>query len=98
MAGMAEGRAEIEILGQRLHIRGQGSPEYIRELADYLSTRAQIVRDQARVYDPLRLSLLAGLHIADELHRARAREDRLAARVDQLVAELDRALEQPHRT
>jgi len=93
MASMPEGRADVEILGQRLHIRGQGSPEYIRELADYLSARAQIVRDQARVYDPLRLSLLAGLHVVDELHRVRAREVRLLARVDQLVAELDRALE-----
>lgn len=95
---MTEGRADVEILGQRLHVRGQGSPEYIRELADYLNARAQVVRDQARVYDPLRLSLLAGLHVADELHRARAREVRLAAQVEQLVAQLDRVLGSAHGT
>jgi cell division protein ZapA (FtsZ GTPase activity inhibitor) len=57
---MTEGRADVEILGQRLSVRGRGTPEYIHELADYLNGRIESVRDQARVFDPLRLSLLAG--------------------------------------
>src|SRR4029453_1967367 len=90
---MTEGRADVEILGQRLSVRGRGTPEYIQELADYLNGRIQSVRDQARVFDPLRLSLLAGLHVVDELYRCRetaveretdpqvlARGDRLAGR------------------
>jgi cell division protein ZapA (FtsZ GTPase activity inhibitor) len=90
---MAETRAEIEILGQRLVVRGEGTPEYIRGLADYLDARVRTAREQARVYDPLRLSLLAGLHVADELFRGREREAALAARVDQLIERLDEALE-----
>jgi cell division protein ZapA (FtsZ GTPase activity inhibitor) len=89
---MSEGRAEIEILGQRITVRGQGEPEYIRELAAYLDGRIRTVRDQARVYDPVRLSLLAGLHIADELFRSRAREAALTDRLDGLLARLDGAL------
>lgn len=89
---MNEGRAEIEILGQRITVRGQGTPEYIRGLAEYLDGRIRTVREQARVYDPIRLSLLAGLHVADELFRLREREASLAARVDTLVAQLDQAL------
>ncbi len=50
---------------------GGGTPEYIQELAEYLNGRIQSVRDQARVFDPLRLSLLAGLHVVDELYRQR---------------------------
>ena len=57
---MTEGRADVEILGQRLSVRGRGTPEYIHELAEYLNGRIESVRDQARVFDPLRLSLLAG--------------------------------------
>ena len=68
---MTEGRADVEILGQRLSVRGRGTPEYIHELADYLNGRIQAVREQARVFDPLRLSLLAGLHVVDELYRCR---------------------------
>ncbi len=89
---MSEGRAEIEILGQRIAVRGQGSPEYIRGLAEYLDRMIRTVREQAQVHEPTRLSVLAGLHIADELFRAREREAGLAARVDSLVERLGRAL------
>ncbi len=73
-------------------MRGEGTPEYIRGLADYLDSRIRSVRDHAHVYDPLRLSLLAGLHVVDELSRSRAREAALAARIDELASRLREAL------
>lgn len=90
---MTEGRADVEILGQRLSVRGRGTPEYILELADYLNERVQTVREQARVFDPLRLSLLAGLHVVDELYRCREADAELVARVERLAARLGAALE-----
>jgi len=96
---MTEGRADVEILGQRLSVRGRGTPEYIHELAQYLNGRIQSVRDQARVFDPLRLSLLAGLHVVDELYRCRETEGvpgtdaQLLARVDRLTERLGAVLE-----
>jgi cell division protein ZapA len=90
---MTEGRAEIEILGQRITIRGRGSPEYIRDLAQYLDGKIRTVREQAQVTEPTRLSVLAGLHVVDELFRSREREASLAAQVDSLVQRLGRALE-----
>ena len=89
---MTEGRADVEILGQRLSVRGRGTPEYIQQLADHLNGRIQTVREQARVFDPLRLSLLAGLHVVDELYRSREGEG--AHRVDaQVMARVDRLTE-----
>jgi len=96
---MTEGRADVEILGQRLSVRGRGTPEYIHELADYLNGRIETVREQARVFDPLRLSLLAGLHVVDELYRCRETEAErgtdaaLVARVDRLAKRLGAFLE-----
>src|SRR6185295_200223 len=96
---MTEGRADVEILGQRLSVRGRGTPEYIEGLAEYLNGRIQTVRDQARVFDPLRLSLLAGLHVVDELYRQRETERtpgmdaQLLARVDRLTERLGAVLE-----
>jgi cell division protein ZapA (FtsZ GTPase activity inhibitor) len=90
---MTEGRADVEILGQRLSVRGRGTPEYIVRLADYLNERVATVRDQARVFDPLRLSLLAGLHVVDELHRCRQTEADLVARVDELAKRLGAVLD-----
>jgi cell division protein ZapA (FtsZ GTPase activity inhibitor) len=96
---MTEGRADVEILGQRLSVRGRGTPEYIHELAEYLNGRIQTVRDQARVFDPLRLSLLAGLHVVDELYRCRETEGgrgtdaQLLVRVDRLTERLGAVLD-----
>jgi len=89
---MTEGRADVEILGQRLSVRGRGTPEYIHELAEYLNGRIQTVREQARVFDPLRLSLLAGLHVVDELYRSREAE-RARGADPQLLARVDRMTE-----
>ncbi|HZS33872.1 MAG TPA: cell division protein ZapA [Methylomirabilota bacterium] len=89
---MIEGRAEVEILGQRLSVRGRGTPEYIRELAAYLNGRVEGVQEQGRLQDPLRLSLLAGLHLADELFRSREGDREIAARLDRLLERLDRIL------
>jgi cell division protein ZapA len=100
-SSMTEGRADVEILGQRLSVRGRGTPEYIQQLAAYLNGRIQSVREQARVFDPLRLSLLAGLHVVDELHRCREAEaerrtdPKVLARVDRLAAELGAVLDGP---
>ena len=96
---MTEGRADVEILGQRLSVRGRGTPEYIQQLAEYLNSRIHTVREQARVFDPLRLSLLAGLHVVDELYRSREAEGtrrvdaQVLARVDRLTERLGAVLE-----
>jgi cell division protein ZapA len=92
---MTEVRADVEILGQRLSVRGEGSVEHIRGLAEYLDGRIRAIREQARVHDPIRLSLLAGLHVADELFRARAREEALGRRLEELRGRLDAALAPP---
>jgi cell division protein ZapA (FtsZ GTPase activity inhibitor) len=86
---MVEGRAEVEILGQRIAVRGRGSPEYIRGLAEYLDRMIRTIRTEARVQDQTRLTLLAGLHVADELFRLREQAASLDARVEALARRLE---------
>ena len=90
---MTEGRAEVEILGQRITVRGRGSPDYIRGLAEYLDGKIRVVREQAQIHDATRLSVLAGLHVVDELFHTREEEASLATRVERLVERLHQALE-----
>jgi len=94
---MVEGRAEVEILGQRIAVRGRGSPEYIRGLAEYLDRMIRTIRAEARVQDQTRLTLLAGLHVVDELFRLRDHAASLDTRVEALVQRLDEALRSESR-
>lgn len=89
---MEGGRAEFEILGQRYTVRGEAPPEYIRRLAAYLDGKIQEMRKGAGVQEPVRLSVLAGLHIVDELFRARETGARVEGRVEALIARLERTV------
>jgi cell division protein ZapA len=64
-------RIEVEILGQKLAIRSEASPEHVRALAAYVEARCAEIRGGAVGVDPARLLALAALDIADELFRAR---------------------------
>lgn len=90
-------RVEIEMLGQRLVIRSQASPEHVRRLVAFVEERAGEIRGGGPAQDPAKLLALAALDIADELFRSRDEHDRTdgdaSARVRALVHLLDSAVE-----
>ena len=60
---------EVHILGQKYVLKGEGSPEYIRELADFVDSKLKEVYALSPHITPLKASILASLNIADELHK-----------------------------
>ena len=60
---------EVHILGQKYVLKGEGSPEYIRELADFVDSKLKEVYALSPNITPLKASILASLNIADELHK-----------------------------
>ena len=90
---MAEpGRVELTILGQKLTVRTEASPEYLRSLVAYLEERVVEVRRGVR--DPLASLTLAALDITDELFRARDRRAREEGDVSRRLGALVELLEQ----
>ena len=64
------GRVEITLLGQTLTVRTEASPDYLRQLAEYLEERVgALIRGGMK--DPMAALTLAALDITDELFRAR---------------------------
>jgi cell division protein ZapA len=60
---------EVEINGQTYHVRGDGDPAYLTELAQLVDSRMRSVAAQVPSNDPVRIAILAALNIADEYMR-----------------------------
>ena len=63
-------RVELSVLGQKLSVRSEAEPEYLKTLARFVEERASTLQ-QGGVRDPMSALVLAAIEIADELHRLR---------------------------
>ena len=59
----------VEIFGQTYNVRGNGDPDYLAELAQFVDTRMREVASQVATVDPAKIAILAALNIADEFSR-----------------------------
>ena len=82
---------EINILGSSFTVQAHGDPRHLRRVVDYLASKIEEIRQkyaENATQDPVKISLLAGLNVVDELFRSRGPE---AAGSD--VLELERITE-----
>ncbi len=63
----------IEILGQSFTIKTDDSPEYIESLVEDLKQRYARISARMSVADPLRVAILAGLFLLDDLRKTESR-------------------------
>jgi cell division protein ZapA len=88
------GPTSVTIFGRAYHLRGEGDPGYLAELAGEVDRHMNEVADATGTADTLKVAILAALNIADEKFRAsRAGGPQLdgedEARLDRLLALLD---------
>ncbi len=73
----------VEIFGQTYNVRGEGDPDYLSELAQFVDARMREVAAQVATVDPVKIAILAALNIADEFSRFRkARESASGAWIE----------------
>ena len=63
---MESGKVRVTILGQTYNIKGDTSPEYILELADYVNKKIAEISDNVTSGNSLQIAILAAMNIADE--------------------------------
>lgn len=63
------GSIDVYILGQKYTIKGDESPEYIKQLAGFVDAKLNEVCSNTPNLTPLKAVILATLNIADELHK-----------------------------
>jgi cell division protein ZapA len=71
----------VSIAGQRFAVRTDAKPQYVKDLAAFVTDKIQEVKTSGRTVTTQSLALLAAMQLADELHRLRADHDALKRRV-----------------
>ena len=74
---MEKNSLEVNILGSSFTVQSSGDLEYLRRVAGYLKNKIQEIQQKYAdntTQDPIKISLLAGLNVVDELFRCRGRE------------------------
>lgn len=88
---------QVDIYGQSYTIRGEADHEYILGVAAYLDRKMHEITEKlpaAAVSSSLsRVAVLAGLNIADELMKERARRERLESQLAERAARLNAVLD-----
>lgn len=82
---------EVEIFGQTYNVRGEGDPNYLTELAQFVDSRMREVAAEVATVDPMKIAILAALNIADEFSRYRKkREDAVGVWIERTEEISDR--------
>jgi len=88
---------QVDIHGHRYSVRSELDPKYIHELAHFLDEKMRAASLELASADPLRIAVIAGLNLADELHRARAdqkgTEQRIHVRAQAIEQLIDAVLD-----
>lgn len=86
----------VDILGQPYAVRSELDPQYVAELAAYVDAKMRAAASELSSTDPVRIAVVAGLNLADEVHRVRSEsvgsEGRLLARTMEIERIVDSAL------
>ncbi len=93
----------VELLGASFSIQTDESKEYLDAVLEQLRAKVAEVKESSRVDDPLKLAILVGIYLVDELLRARAdrgprieleaeRSDEIGAIAERLIARIDDSL------
>ncbi|HEX5044230.1 MAG TPA: cell division protein ZapA [Candidatus Polarisedimenticolaceae bacterium] len=84
----------VTIAGRTYHLRGNGDPAYLQELASLVDARMRTIAEGTGTADTLKVAILAALNLADDYLQSGRRSDRSPAesRLEHLVTVLDEAL------
>lgn len=89
---------KIEIYDQTYSVNSGQSDEYLQELAAYVDAKMREIAEATHIVDSLKVAVLAGLNIADEMFTVRERqrqiEGPLRKRAEKCLTMVEKAIEQ----
>ena len=73
----------VEIFGERHIIRGEGEPDYIRELAYEVDKKMHLIAQRLPRLAVHQVAILAALNLADELQKLKQEHESLLQLLDE---------------
>jgi cell division protein ZapA (FtsZ GTPase activity inhibitor) len=98
---MVKSSLEVNILGTSFTVQAGGDPHHLRRVVDYMADKVREIQQkytEKTTQDPVKISLLAGLNVVDELLRGRRMEQEegggseLERITERLIDTIDRSL------
>lgn len=77
------GSIDVEIRGQRLSVRSDHDPAFVRRLASYLDSTLEELHEAAPAASMNKLLMLAGMTVAEELFETREQLDEMREQLDE---------------
>ncbi len=68
---MGKGHVQIHLLGTSFTIQADEDPAYLSRVVEYLEKKVREIESSVSIKDPLRLAILTGILLADELFKER---------------------------
>jgi cell division protein ZapA (FtsZ GTPase activity inhibitor) len=95
---MAKSRIKVDLLGTSFHVHAEEESDYLATVVSYLREKVEEVRREATMADPVKIALLAGLNLVDELFKERSRrggsvsDPEIGRITERLIETIDRSL------
>ena len=90
---MAENELRLDILGTSFSITAGEDEEYLQEIMSQFRRAVENTRQISGMKDPLKIAILAGFLLCDEINKIRLEAGEAEQRTLNLITRLDRALE-----
>jgi cell division protein ZapA (FtsZ GTPase activity inhibitor) len=86
---MGKSSLEVEILGTSFTVQSDADPRHLARVVEYLKSKVKAIQVSFSHYEPMKVCLLAGLNVVDELFQARnpAKPENPAELVNQATPE-----------
>lgn len=72
------GKIHVDILGTSFSAQAPEDDEYLVKLTSYYKAITDFIRNSAGISDPLKISILAGITLVDELYKEKQKSIKLS--------------------
>ncbi len=98
------GKLKVNLLGANFSVSAQEDSEYLTRLLDYYSQITKTFQNSGKIKDPLKISILSGIALVDELYNEKKKNAELEQKLktdkqnqaekitDEIIKSLDKVL------